>query len=130
MSTSIKTKQSVNTAIVEEKIQDTAKAIRWIVIGSLIAEYGAILLPDCRGELKMRANGVKNQSKMLQQYFLSHPNASQKVKEVFKKEFSKNEIVLLGELLETVWGVNEDGLEEIIKALKNSIIQKDGTEES
>jgi hypothetical protein len=85
-----------------EQAADQAKAIRWLVIGGLLAEYGSRLLPDTRGELKMRANGVINAA----------------------NKFSKNEIVLMGELLESVWGISEDDLENIITTLKENIVEQ------
>jgi hypothetical protein len=107
-----------------EQAADQAKAIRWLVIGGLLAEYGSRLLPDTRGELKMRANGVINAANKLQSYFIHHPNASPSASQVFKKEFSKNEIVLMGELLESVWGISEDDLENIITTLKENIVEQ------
>lgn len=105
----------------QTSISEQARAIRWVAIGCIIAEYGARLLPATRGELKMRANAVVNTSNALQRYFLHHPNAKEEQKRIFKAEFSKNEVVLLAELLETVWGISEDNLEEIIKTLKENI---------
>jgi hypothetical protein len=105
------------------QITEQANAIRWIVIGSLICEYGAMQLPFTKGELKQRANSVINFSRKLQQYFLHHPNASEESKEVFKKEFLKNEIVLMGQLLSLIWGISEKDLEEIIRVLSENIVE-------
>lgn len=109
-----------------EQAKQQANAIRWIVIGSIVCEYGAMQLPSLRGELKLRANAVVNFSRKLQQYFLHHPSASAESKDIFKKEFYKNEIVLLGDLLETVWGISENDLENIITTLKGHIVDADG----
>lgn len=112
----------MTAATTHQSIEDTAKAIRWLLIGGLLCEYGARMLPSSRGELKMRTNAVINFSKRLQEYFVHHPNCSQENKKVFLKEFSKNEVVLIGELVETVWGIKESDLENIIDTLKKHIV--------
>lgn len=109
--------QTTNESVTNEQ----AKAIRWIVIGTLVAEYGARLLPKTRGELKMRVNAVVNSSLRLQSYFIHHPNATPENKEVFKREFLKSEIVLVCEILETICGVSESDLENILQSLKDNI---------
>lgn len=106
-----------------QQATEQATAIRWIVIGTIVAEYGCGMLPPSKGELKMRTNAVVSASRKLQSYFLHHPQASPQAKEIFKHEFIKNEIVLIGDLLETIWGIPEDDLENIILTLKENIEQ-------
>jgi hypothetical protein len=108
----------------EERISNNANAVRKMVIGTIVAEYGMRQLVDnSKQDLKMRVNSVLNACKKVQEWFLYHPSGTPEQKEIFKKEFLSSEILLISELLETVWGINEDGLEEIIKAIKENINQ-------
>lgn len=101
-------------------IEQKSKAIRWVIIGSIIAEYGAMMLGSEKGELKMRANAVINGSRRLQCWFKYHPNSGEKYRKIFEQEFSKNEIIALAELLETCWAMDEDSIQEIIAAINKS----------
>lgn len=102
-----------------DKSKTTSSAIRKMVIGCIVAEYGMIQLKDnTKQELKMRVNGVLNACKRVQDWFITHPSATEEHKEIFKKEFLSDRILLLSELLETTWGIDDDGIEEIIKAVK------------
>jgi hypothetical protein len=103
-----------------DQIQQEAKAIRWLVVGSLIAEYGAMLLSADRGELKMRANAVIRDSRGVQNYFRYHPKCSPESKKIFETEFTKNEIIAIAELVEVVWGFDEQSIEDVIKAVKQN----------
>jgi hypothetical protein len=109
-----------------DRQQETVKALKWVAIGSIISEYGALLLPQSRGEVKMRVNGMINASKKLQSYFVNNHQASPEARSSFKTEFSKNEIVLISELIETVWGIPEADLEAIVNTLKENIVDHAG----
>jgi hypothetical protein len=101
---------------------DTVDAVRVMVIGSLLADYGARLIIDgTKQEMKMHVNGIINAVKRFENYLIAHPNGNKESREQFKRAFNKNETVLLTDLLLTCWEIEEDGLEEIIKAIKQSI---------
>lgn len=100
-------------------IETTASAIRKVVVGLIIAEYGLMQIrDDSKQDLKARTNFAINAIKKVQQYFLTHPNSKPEHREIFKKEFIKSEIFMLSELLETVWGFTDESLEEIINTIK------------
>jgi hypothetical protein len=101
--------------------EELVKAVKWIAISSVILEYGLRMLPSSKGELKMRVNAAINHAKKVQSYFTESHLASEERKKDFKREFSKNEVLLIGELIETVWGINELDLDEIIRVLKENI---------
>lgn len=102
-------------------MEETAKSIRKIVLGTIIAEYGLLEMKDqTRHELKQLANNALTAIKRFQNYFITHENCSQQTREAFKKEFLKNETFMLSELLEAVWGLSEDDLEIIINTIKEN----------
>lgn len=103
----------------EPNNQETVDAIKLMIIGSLLAEYGArLIVDDTKQEMKMKVKGVINSVKSLERYFVSHPNANKEAKDQFKKAFNRNETVLLADLNLTCWEVEDDGLEEIVKTIK------------
>ena len=104
--------QNINTP-------ETVDAIRVMVIGTLLADYGARLIVDgTKQEMKMHIKGVINAVKRFENYLISHPNGNEESRKQFKKAFNRNETVLLTDLVLTCWEVEEDGLEEIVKTIK------------
>lgn len=98
-----------------------ANAIRLIATAIVIAEYGLLKLKDNTHQaFKQKVNFAITSCQKVQQYFSLHENASPETKATFKEQFLSGEIVLLSELLETCFGINEDGLEEIINAIKQN----------
>jgi len=101
---------------------ETVDAIKLMIIGSLLAEYGARLIVDgTKQELRMKVNCVINSVKSLERHFIAHPNADSEARASFRRAFNNGETVLLAELNLTCWAIDEIGLEEIIKAVKNAI---------
>jgi len=101
---------------------ETVDAIKLMVIGTLIADYGARLMVDnTKRTLKYRVNAVLQACKNVEMHFLNHDNTNDYYRKHFKKAFNSNETVLLADLILTCWQLNEDGLEEIISAIKQVI---------
>lgn len=101
---------------------ETVDAIKLMIIGSLLAEYGARLIVDgTKQELKQKINGVLSAVKGVERHFIAHQNADQGAREAFRRAFNKGETVLLADLNLTCWAIDELGLEEIIKAVKKAI---------
>lgn len=104
--------------------EETAEAIKKVVVGLIISEYGLMLLKDVsKQDLKFRTSGAIAAIRRVQDYFLHHPDSNPKHKEIFKREFLKNEIVLISELMTTVWGLSEDDIETIINSIKANIAE-------
>lgn len=104
--------------------QNTIDAIKLMIIGSLLAEYGArLIVDDTKQGLKYRIKCVMNAVKNVEMHFLNHDNTHNEYREQFKRAFNKNETVLLADLNLTCWQIDEDGLEEIIRAVKQSLIE-------
>lgn len=102
--------------------QETVDAIKLMVIGSLLCEYGSRLIVDnTKQTLKYRVKCVMNAVKNVEMHFLNHPNTNNYYREHFKKAFNSNETVMIAELILTCWPLSEDGLEEIISAIKQVI---------
>ncbi len=98
---------------------ETVDAIKLMVIGSLLAEYGARLMKDnTKQSLKYRINCVLNAVKNVELHFLNHDQTNDYYRQHFKRAFNSNETVLLADLILTCWQLNEDGIEEIINAIK------------
>jgi hypothetical protein len=104
--------------------QETVDAIKLMIIGSLLAEYGArLIVDDTKRDLKYRINCVLNAVRNVELHFINHNNTTDFYREHFKKAFNKNETVLLADLNLTCWQISEDGLEEIVNAVKQAITE-------
>lgn len=105
--------------------QETVDAIKIMIIGSMLADYGARLMKDdTKRDLKYRVNCVINSVKNVEMHFINHNNTTDYYREAFKRSFLKNETVLLADLCLTCWQLNEDSLEEIVNAVKQAITQE------
>jgi hypothetical protein len=99
-----------------------ATAIRKIIIGSIIAEQGALQLVDSSFmNLKANVNKLRKTAIVIQEWFLKHPKTTETKKKLFTDIIYGNDVVLYGELLETVWGLSESDLEEIIRAIQANV---------
>ena len=102
--------------------QETVDAIKLMIIGSLLAEYGArLIVDDTKRDLKYRIKCVINAVRNVELHFINHGNTTDFYREHFKKAFNKNETVLLADLNLTCWQIDEEGLEEIVNAVKQAI---------
>ncbi len=109
-----------------ENNKEIVDAIKLMVIGSLLCEYGSRLIIDnTKQTLKYRVNCVINAVKNVEMHFLNHPSTDERFRGHFKKSFNSNETVMLAELILTCWALNEDGIEEIISAIKQVINEPD-----
>lgn len=105
--------------------QETVDAIKLMIIGSLLAEYGArLMVDDSKQNLKYRVKCVINAVKNVEMHFINHNNTNNEYREQFKRAFNKNETVLLADLNLTCWQINEEGLEEIVNAVKQAITEQ------
>lgn len=101
---------------------ETVEAIKLMVLGSMLADYGARLLKDnTKQNLKYRVNCVMQAVKNLEMHFINHNNTDEESREAFKRSFNKNETVLLADLNLTLWQISEEGLESIRDAINKSI---------
>lgn len=101
---------------------ETVDAIKLMVLGAMLADYGSRLIVDnTKRTLKYRVNCVTQAVKNLEMHFINHNNTNEQTKAAFKRAFNKNETVLLADLNLMCWEIQEDGLEEIIKAIKQVI---------
>lgn len=102
--------------------QETVDAIKLMIIGSLLAEYGArLMVDDTKRDLKYRVKCVINAVKNVELHFINHNNTTEEYRQQFKKAFNKNETVLLADLNLTCWQIDENGLEEIVNAVKQAV---------
>lgn len=110
-------------------IEELGKKIRLMLTGLLIAEYALIQIKDgTKQDLKLRVTNAISVCRRVQEWFIFHNQSSPETAAIFKQQFMGNEIVLLTELVETCFGINEDGLEEIINAIKQNLQPvEDGT---
>ena len=92
--------------------------VKRIIIGSLIQEYALRQLKTYH-DLKYRTKIAIGACEKVQSYLVNHPDASAEHRETFRKEFLKDNAVLIGELIELVWDLDSQGLEELIKQLRD-----------
>ena len=102
--------------------KQSVSAIKKMVIGCIIAEYGARQLVDStKYDLKKRVNTVIKSVQSVENWFIHNQYSSELYRNIFKKEFRGNEVMLMAELFDTVFGLSEDSLDEIIQVLKKNI---------
>jgi hypothetical protein len=95
------------------------KGVKFIAIGSIMAEYGSLLLKDrAKFDLKQRVGILRKQSQNVQNWFILNEQTDSKKNEAMRSEFSKSEIYLMGEILNLISYFTEDTLEEILEQLK------------
>lgn len=103
---------------------EIVKAYRKLLVGILTVEYAMVEIKgDSYFELKHRVNKVLRACKEVQDHFTHHPTVKLEHREIFKREFNKSEMFMLSELLETVYGINDEGLEIIINAVKAQLLE-------
>lgn len=96
-------------------------SIRKMVTAILIAEYAMTEFKDgTKQDLKVRVNNAISSCRRVQQWFTQHPCASDEVKNQFKKDFLGGEMVLLSAILERLFTMTEEGLEEVLRALEEA----------
>lgn len=105
--------------------QETVDAIKLMVIGSLLCEYGSrLIVDDTKRDLKMRVKSVINAVKNLELHFMHHQNTTEHFRQAFKRAFNSNETVLLADANLLLWGLTEEGIEEVIRAVRAAITQE------
>lgn len=102
---------------------ETTKAVRKIIVGILMCEYGLMELGIQANDLKHRINVAIKACRTVQSYFNNNPAVTPYIKDFFKKEFGKSEQVLLTEIMEKIYGLNDSDLEIILKGL-DSVIEE------
>lgn len=116
-------KKLIDMAITVYNNPETVDAIKLMIIGCLIAEYGSrLILDNTKQTLKYRVNCVLNAVRQVEMHFINHNNTNEEAKGAFKRSFNRNETVALTELVLMCWEINEDGIDEIVKAIKASLI--------
>lgn len=102
---------------------ETVDAIKLMILGSMLADYGARLMVDnTKRTLKYRVNGVLNAVKQVEMHFINHNNTTEVYRQAFKKEFNKESTVALTELNLLCWQIDADGIDEIVKAVKAVLV--------
>lgn len=98
---------------------ETVDAIKLMVLGCLLADYGSrLIVDDTKQILKYRVNAVIKAVRDVENHFIGHRNSTQSHREAFRREFNKNETVALTELVLLCWQIEENGIDEIVKAVK------------
>jgi|LakMenEpi03Aug12_release.lakeMendotaPanAssembly.Ray.scaffolds.fasta_scaffold977126_2 hypothetical protein len=102
--------------------KQSVSAIKKMVIGCIIAEYGARQLVDStKYDLRKRVNNVIKSVESVENWFIHNQYSSELYRDIFKRQFRGNEVMMLAELFDTVFGLSEDSLDEIIQVLKKNI---------
>jgi len=102
--------------------KQSISAIKKMVIGCIIAEYGARqMLDSTKYELRHRVNNVIKSVVSVENWFIHNQYSNHQYRDIFQKQFKGNEVMMLAELFDTVFGLSEDSLDEIIQVLKKNI---------
>lgn len=114
--------------VAEQAIAEKASAIKMMVIGAIVAEYGLLLLGDQRHELKARTNTALAACRSVQSCLLTHPRSTPEIQELLKREFLKDSYVLIADLLTAVWTLREEDLIVIIEEIRKHTEPEPATE--
>lgn len=112
----------IEIPIAEKSQNERAQLVKRMVIGTLIAEYAMREL-DTHFELKRRTRVAISACEKVQHYLLYNYQSSVEQREVMKKEFLKENAVLMAELADLCWNLEADDLEMLIKQIKENTIQ-------
>jgi hypothetical protein len=102
----------------DDKLNDLAKSIRTMLCGIIITEYGLRGIPDQQFDLKNKINMAIRKCLDVQNFFQYSRNARQEIKDVFKQEFNSGKMVLMAEIMESIYKLDEDSLEKVLESLK------------
>jgi hypothetical protein len=99
--------------------QETIDAIKLMILGSMLCDYGArLMVDDTKQSLKYRVKCVMNAVKNVEMQFINDNRTTEEYRKAFKRSFNRNETVLLADLNLVCWQLNEESIEEIINAIK------------
>lgn len=100
-------------------------AIKKMVIGNIIAEYGCIQLQtQAQYQLKNLVNRTIAASNKVQEFLKNHPNSTAETKQMFHREFLKSEIVLIAEIFELLICLSEEDLQLIYDGIKQNMAEE------
>jgi hypothetical protein len=103
-----------------------SSAVKKVLIGLLIAEYGMRQLPNrmfSNNTLNHKATKAIAAVRDMQFFFLNNPGHDNTIREAYHREFFGNENLLVAEIMETIHGLNEDDLAIILEGLQSNIEQ-------
>jgi hypothetical protein len=104
---------------IPQSAEESASLVKRIIIGSLIAEYAMRELRT-HGEVKYRANIAIRACEKVQSYLLNNPVATEEHRLEFRRQFLKDNAVLIGDLVELVWDLDSDDLVHLIEQIKKN----------
>ncbi len=102
-------------------IQNEIDALKMISIGSIISQYGLLMMKDkSKFELRNRTNMAIKFCNSVQDWFRFHPKCSQKTMNVLTIQFNDSKIVLLADLLKYLYSYDEDTIEYILEQIRKA----------
>lgn len=105
----------------ELAIIDSSKtrAAKYIIIGAIMAEYGAIILQRQKEPvLKQKVYELKKASQNVQNVFIKSKHLDPETSEAMKQEFNKNEILLMAEMLNVASYFDEHIMQQLLEHLR------------
>jgi len=70
---------------------ETVDAIKLMVLGCMLAEYGSrLIVDDTKQNLKYRVKCVINAVKNVEMHFINHSSTTEEHRKCFKREFNKD----------------------------------------
>lgn len=106
------------------EIKEKVDAIKLVLVAAQMMDYGnRILLGRHEPSLAVCVNKVLSSIKDLENHFIYFPGVHPKYKEIFQREFNRDEMILYSELMQTVYGLNSESLELIINSIKSHMAE-------
>ena len=116
----VKTKSHKRILLPSMDPETTASVIKRMVIGCLIAEYAMRELPT-HASLKKLTTQAIFACNSVQNYLINHPGNTPENTAIFKKQFLRDNAVLMGNLIELVWDLDSEDMEDLIMRLRSNI---------
>ena len=104
--------------VAQEVSDEKTKAIKLMIIGTQLADYGSRLIVDGSEQmLKQRVNRVMAAVRDIERALITNAKNTEGSIKAFKDAFMGDRMVLLAEIIVELHGLTEDSLQEVLKAI-------------
>lgn len=103
----------------DANFQKEVAALKLIVAGSIIAEYGCRnLIDDTKYDLKQHVKNAFQSNLKVQNWFKFHRQGNENYKQIFTEQFNDSKFVLMAEITKELFDFTEDAMDEILSQLQ------------
>lgn len=112
-----KLKKMVN----EERLEETVKAVKMMIVGASLSEYGSRLIVGGSEQLlKQKLKRVIDAVRDTEMTMVSHSVITKETRDVFRREFSSGRMVLIAEIVDHLTRLDEDSLEHLLQSISEN----------